>query len=118
MSQNKYHLKHDNRHFFTEPAQPPADRKTVFARQHEIEHHQVVVLAREPAVHVVAVRDGAHAESLVVQISVQQIAQACIVIEELLSRCPTFTVDPVAGRYAPGPYVRRYESLPFVANGA
>jgi len=44
--------------------------------------------------------------------------QARIVIQELLSRCPAFTVDPEAGRYAPGAYVRRFESLPFRADGA
>lgn len=44
--------------------------------------------------------------------------QAYITIEELLSRCPKFTVDAAAGRYAPGPFVRRYESLPFQAHGA
>jgi cytochrome P450 len=44
--------------------------------------------------------------------------QARVAIEELLSRCPGFTVDPEKGRYAPGPFVRRYKSLPFSANGA
>ena len=44
--------------------------------------------------------------------------QARIAIEELLSRCPEFAVDYEAGRFAPGPYVRRYESLPFVAKAA
>jgi cytochrome P450 len=39
--------------------------------------------------------------------------QGRIVLEELLSRCPDFAVDAEAGRYAPGPFVRRYESLPF-----
>jgi cytochrome P450 len=43
--------------------------------------------------------------------------QARIAINELLSRCPRFTVDAAAGRYAPGPFVRRYESLPFQADG-
>ncbi|MCG8592594.1 MAG: cytochrome P450 [Proteobacteria bacterium] len=43
--------------------------------------------------------------------------QARIALEELLSRCPEFTVDPEAGRYAPGHFVRRYESLPFWAAG-
>jgi hypothetical protein len=43
--------------------------------------------------------------------------QARIAITELLSRCPRFTVDAAAGRYAPGPFVRRYESLPFQADG-
>lgn len=44
--------------------------------------------------------------------------QARIVLEELLSRCPEFRVDPEGGRYAPGHFVRRYESLPFDARGA
>jgi hypothetical protein len=41
--------------------------------------------------------------------------QAEITLEELLARCPDFSVDPAAGRYAPGHFVRRYESLPFRA---
>ncbi len=44
--------------------------------------------------------------------------QSQIAIEELLSRCPNFSVDFEAGAFAPGPYVRRYESLPFVVDGA
>ncbi len=43
--------------------------------------------------------------------------QARIALEEILSRCPDFSVDAEAGRFAPGPYVRRYESLPFHATG-
>jgi cytochrome P450 len=41
--------------------------------------------------------------------------QARVAIEELLSRCPDFSVDAAAGRYASGHFVRRYESLPFSA---
>ncbi len=44
--------------------------------------------------------------------------QARVAIEELLSRCPDFSVDARRGRYAPGHFVRRYESLPFRAGGA
>lgn len=36
-----------------------------------------------------------------------------ITLTELLARFPDFTVDPRAGRFAPGHFVRRYESLPF-----
>jgi cytochrome P450 len=36
-----------------------------------------------------------------------------VALEELLGRCPDFTVDADAGRFAPGHFVRRYESLPF-----
>ncbi|MDP3894561.1 cytochrome P450 [Nocardioides sp.] len=41
---------------------------------------------------------------------------ARIILEELLLRCPGFAVDAEAGHFAPGNYVRRYESLPFVAS--
>jgi cytochrome P450 len=41
--------------------------------------------------------------------------QARVALEELLGRCPDFAVDADAGRFAPGPVVRRYESLPFRA---
>ena len=44
--------------------------------------------------------------------------QARIALEELLSRCPEFSVDPEGGRFAAGHFVRRYESLPFDAKGA
>lgn len=42
--------------------------------------------------------------------------QARVVLEELLERCPRFEVDHAAGSFAPGSYVRRYQSLPFVAD--
>lgn len=42
--------------------------------------------------------------------------QGRVTIEELLARCPAFSVDPEAGRFAPGHFVRRYESLPFRAD--
>lgn len=41
--------------------------------------------------------------------------QARIALEELLARCPDFVVDADAGRFAPGHFVRRFETLPFVA---
>jgi cytochrome P450 len=43
--------------------------------------------------------------------------QARVALEELLARCPDFAVDAAAGRYASGPFVRRFESLPFRARG-
>jgi cytochrome P450 len=42
--------------------------------------------------------------------------QARVVIEELLRSCPYFEVDAAAGTFADGAFVRRYESLPFVAD--
>lgn len=44
--------------------------------------------------------------------------QARVALEELLSRCPRFAVDADRGRFAPGHFVRRYQSLPFCAEGA
>ena len=38
-----------------------------------------------------------------------------VALEEVLARCPDFAVDAAAGRFAPGHFVRRYESLPFRA---
>jgi cytochrome P450 len=44
--------------------------------------------------------------------------QASVALEELLGRCPDFSVDGDAGRFAPGHFVRRYETLPFSAAGS
>lgn len=41
--------------------------------------------------------------------------QGRVVLEELLARCPGFTVDVAAGRYAEGNYVRRHVHLPWTA---
>jgi cytochrome P450 len=41
--------------------------------------------------------------------------QGRVAIEELLTRMPEFAVDAAAGRYAPGPFVRRFEVLPIQA---
>ena len=43
--------------------------------------------------------------------------QTQIALEELLARCPNFRVDAAAGQFAPGAFVRRYQSLPFEADG-
>jgi cytochrome P450 len=42
--------------------------------------------------------------------------QATVALEELLARCPRFAVDHLGGTFAPGHFVRRYETLPFVAD--
>jgi cytochrome P450 len=46
---------------------------------------------------------GAHAARLAARVA----------LEELLSRCPSFSVDYERGRFAGGHFVRRYEALPF-----
>jgi cytochrome P450 len=40
-----------------------------------------------------------------------------VALGELLVRCPDFSVDAAAGRYAEGNYVRRFKTLPFEARG-
>ncbi len=42
--------------------------------------------------------------------------QARVALEELLARCPRFAVDHEAGTFAPGHFVRRHATLPFVAD--
>ncbi len=42
---------------------------------------------------------------------------AAITLERLLARFPDFAVDGDRGVYAPGPFVRRFETLPFRAAG-
>jgi cytochrome P450 len=43
--------------------------------------------------------------------------QARVVLEELLARCPDFTVDVAGGRYARGSYVRRHDRLVMTTDG-
>lgn len=40
---------------------------------------------------------------------------ATVALDRLLARFPDFSVDAERGRYAPGPFVRRFASLPFRA---
>ena len=44
--------------------------------------------------------------------------QSRIALEELIGRCPDFTVDFANGTFATGNYVRRYTSMAFSAKGA
>ncbi len=39
--------------------------------------------------------------------------QGGVALEQLLARFPRFEVDAASGSFAPGPYIRRYLSLPF-----
>ena len=43
--------------------------------------------------------------------------QGRVVLEELLACMPDFVADPAAGRYAPGPFTRRFEELPIRPTG-
>ena len=41
---------------------------------------------------------------------------ARVTLEEILRTCPDFTVDAAGGTFAPGSFVRRYETLPFTVS--
>ncbi len=41
---------------------------------------------------------------------------AAVALTRLLDRFPNYEVDAARGRYAPGPFVRRFESLPFMTH--
>jgi len=43
--------------------------------------------------------------------------QAQVALEELLPDAPRFSVDAPGGEFAPGHFVRRYQSLPFDPEG-
>ncbi len=43
--------------------------------------------------------------------------QARVALEELLDRFPRFAVDAARGEFAPGHFVRRYRTLPFLTDG-
>ncbi|HUY20716.1 MAG TPA: cytochrome P450 [Acidimicrobiales bacterium] len=43
--------------------------------------------------------------------------QGRVVLEELLATMPDFVADPAGGTLAPGPFTRRYDSLPISAAG-
>jgi hypothetical protein len=62
-------------------AQAPADREPVLARQHQVEHQQVVALARELPVHRLRVGHRAHLELLLAEVAREQVAQALVVVD-------------------------------------
>ncbi len=73
---------HDDRHRVAAAAQAPAYRQPVFPRQHEVEDHQVVAFAGELPVHVGGVGDRFHREALFVEVTVEQVAQAGVVVHD------------------------------------
>ena len=73
---------HDDRNGVFGGAQAAADGKTIFAGQHQIQHHEVEMFAVQGAIHHRAIRYGAHRKPLLAQIARKQVAQAGIVIDE------------------------------------
>ena len=73
---------HDDRHRFAGAAQPAADGESVFAGQHEVQHHEVRRIALELAVEIAGVGQRRDLETLFAQVSRQQIAQAHVVVDD------------------------------------
>src|SRR3989304_2204794 len=65
---------HDDRRGVLLRAQAPADGEPVLAGKHEVEHHQVVALARELLVHAAAVGDRLDVVAFAAEVADQKIA--------------------------------------------
>jgi hypothetical protein len=63
-------------------AQPAADRQAVLARQHQVEHDQVDVLARHQPVQRLAVLGQQDVETFLAQVAAQQVADAGVIVED------------------------------------
>jgi hypothetical protein len=63
-------------------AQAPADRQTVFAREHQIEDDQVHGLACQHAIERLRVLGQEHLESLLRQVAAQQVPDAGIIVDD------------------------------------
>ena len=71
---------HDDRHRVALAAQTATNREPVFARQHQVQHHQVEGFTRQQTIHLFRVRDATNLEALLGQITFQQRTQAHVVI--------------------------------------
>jgi hypothetical protein len=63
-------------------AQLAADFKTALARQHEIEHDEIVALAREGAARLLPIGDGGRGEAVLLEEVTQQRANFAIVVDD------------------------------------
>ena len=73
---------HDDRGLVLGAAQAPADGKAVLARQHEVEHDEVVELARQRLVHRFGAVDGLGCEALLREVALEELAQAQVVVDD------------------------------------
>ncbi len=72
---------HDHRHGVLRGAQAPADRESVLAREHEVEHDEVVANALQLAVHRRGVGGGVDAEALLGEVALEEVAQPQVVVD-------------------------------------
>ncbi len=72
---------HDDRDVVARRAQAPADREAVLAREHEIEHDEVVAHALQLAIHRRGVGGRIDAEALFGEIALEEVAQPQVVVD-------------------------------------
>jgi hypothetical protein len=71
---------HDDRGLVAGAAQAAADRQAILARQHQVEHQQVVALAQPQLVHRWRAFRRHHRKALFGQVAAQQVAQPHVVV--------------------------------------
>nr|WP_277059988.1 nitrate- and nitrite sensing domain-containing protein [Rivihabitans pingtungensis] len=71
---------HNDRHRVALATQTTTNGETIFARQHQIQHHQVEGLTSQQAIHLFSVGDASNLEALLGQITFEQRTQAHVVI--------------------------------------
>ena len=70
------------RHGFAGAAEPTADRKPVFARQHQVENDEMRRVALQFLVDVACVGQRGDVEALLGQITRQQVAQPYVIVDD------------------------------------
>ena len=61
---------------------PPTDRKAIFAGQHQVKHQQVDMLALPDLRHIPGILGDEDVETLLRQVSAQEIPQARVVVDD------------------------------------
>jgi hypothetical protein len=72
---------HDDGRCIVLPAKAAADREAVLAWQHEIEHEEVVALARELLVHAPGIGHRLHLVALAAEVAHQKVPQSLVVVD-------------------------------------
>ena len=73
---------HDDGQGVVRRAQAPADGQTILAGQHQVQHHEIEMLAVQCPVHHRRVAHGLHREALFQEVARQQLAQARVVVHQ------------------------------------
>jgi metallophosphoesterase superfamily enzyme len=73
-------VQHDDRNRLALGAEAPADRESVFARHHDVEHEHVEALAREQLLERLGAFERTHGATLVGEVALQKMAQVGVVV--------------------------------------